>query len=188
MPCEAVRGMPAAAAKQGRRGFPFGAVVPGRECGGSGAFSGITANPSVGLVADWLVGEGGTVILTGTTQMIGTSRVLERRSGDEGVAREAASRIAAAEGRTLQDAAGEIKGLMLRVLDGEKTRAEPNRQDGILCLHTVTPAFWGGPSCPRGGLAASISGCWAGGNPGSRPSYGLLSRSSLPPSRSASYR
>lgn len=37
------------------------------------------------------------------------------------------------EGDTLQDVAGEIVGLILRVLEGEQTKAEINRQDGILC-------------------------------------------------------
>jgi altronate dehydratase large subunit len=45
------------------------------------------------------------------------------------------------EGSTLEDVAGKIKDLFLRVLDGEQTKAEINQQDGILCLYTVTPSF-----------------------------------------------
>jgi altronate dehydratase large subunit len=45
------------------------------------------------------------------------------------------------EGKTLQDVAGEIEDLIMRVLNGEPTKAEINRQDGIVCLYTVTPAF-----------------------------------------------
>lgn len=97
---EIAREMVAAAAKQERVPYPLSAVVMGLECGGSDAFSGVTANPSVGLVADWLLGEGGTAILTETTEMIGTSHILERRSKDEKVAGEVAARIAAAERRT----------------------------------------------------------------------------------------
>jgi len=44
-------------------------------------------------------------------------------------------------GATLQDVAAEIKDLIVRVINGEKTKAEINQQDGILCLYSVTPAF-----------------------------------------------
>ncbi len=78
----------------------LGEVVLGLECGGSDAFSGITANPCVGLVADWLVEKGGTVVLTETTEMIGTAHILERRAGDPETGREIRCRIEAAERRT----------------------------------------------------------------------------------------
>ena len=42
-----------------RREFGFEHLTLAMECGGSDAFSGLTANPSVGFAADWLVGEGG---------------------------------------------------------------------------------------------------------------------------------
>ena len=263
---EMVRGMLGYEAKQERVAFPLSAVTMGLECGGSDAFSGVTANPSVGLTADWLVEEGGTAILTETTEMIGTGHILARRSKDEKVADQVVDRIAEAErrtheilgplaslviapgnmdggmssirekslgcilkggsstinevveyaeipsqkglvvmdgpgydvesiaglaaagcqlmifttgrgnpigfplvpvikvastsrlfqrmeddmdvnagavleGSTLQEVAEEIKALILRVLNGEKTKAEINRQDGILCLYTATPAF-----------------------------------------------
>jgi altronate dehydratase large subunit len=69
------------------------------ECGGSDAFSGITANPAVGLAADWLVREGGTVILTENTEMIGTSHILERRAHSPEVAAKVAEMIAEADRR-----------------------------------------------------------------------------------------
>jgi altronate dehydratase large subunit len=104
---EIARSMLAGAAGRRRKPFPLSEVVMGLECGGSDAFSGVTANPSVGLAADWLVEEGGTVILTETTEMIGTSHILERRSKNEEVAGEIASRIVAAERRT-QDILGPL--------------------------------------------------------------------------------
>jgi len=52
----------------------------GLECGGSDALSGVTANPVVGVTADWLVKHGGTVVLSETTEMIGTEEVLARRA------------------------------------------------------------------------------------------------------------
>lgn len=261
-----VRGMLAEAQAARREEVPLAEVVLGLECGGSDAFSGVTANPSVGLVADRLVERGGTVILTETTEMIGTAHILERRSADRRTAEEVKSRIEAAEkrtreilgpfaslaiapgnmdggmssiqekslgcilkggstpirevidyghppstrglvimdgpgydvesmtglaaagcqviifttgrgnpigfpvvpvikvasnsrmfhnmeddmdvnagavleGKSLEEAADEIEDLLLRVLEGKLTKAERNRQEGILCLYTTTPAF-----------------------------------------------
>ena len=34
-----------------------------------------------------------------------------------------------------------LEELLLRVLDGEQTASEVNRQDGIVCLYTTHPAF-----------------------------------------------
>jgi altronate dehydratase large subunit len=78
---------------------PFGPdrIVMGLECGGSDAFSGVTANPSVGVAADWLVDQGGTVILTEDTEMIGTSHILERRACSPEVAGKIAHMISDAE-------------------------------------------------------------------------------------------
>ena len=55
---------------------PLGALVVGLECGGSDPFSGITANPVVGLASDALVDAGATVILSETTEMIGAEDAL----------------------------------------------------------------------------------------------------------------
>lgn len=61
---------------------PFDRLVLGLECGGSDSFSGITANPAIGVAADWLVDRGGTVILTEVTEMIGTGKILAARAAD----------------------------------------------------------------------------------------------------------
>jgi len=55
-------------------------LVVGLECGGSDAFSGITANPAVGAAADLFVKAGATTILAETTEMIGTAHILKRRA------------------------------------------------------------------------------------------------------------
>jgi altronate dehydratase large subunit len=60
----------------------------GLECGGSDALSGVTANPLVGGVADWLVGQGGTAILSETTEMIGAEHILARRAATPEIARQ----------------------------------------------------------------------------------------------------
>lgn len=87
-------------------------LVLGLECGGSDAFSGITANPAVGVVSDWVVSEGGTVILTENTEMIGTSHILERRSVNPEVAGQVRSVISAAE-RRAQDILGPLASMVI---------------------------------------------------------------------------
>lgn len=67
---------------QAREACPLSALTIGMECGGSDALSGLTANRLVGAAADWLVGEGGTVILSETTEMIGTEKILAKRAAD----------------------------------------------------------------------------------------------------------
>jgi len=59
---------------------PWSELTIGLECGGSDALSGVTANPLVGKAADWLVEEGGRVVLSETTEMIGTEEVLRKRA------------------------------------------------------------------------------------------------------------
>jgi len=55
------------------------------ECGGSDAASGITANPVAGYVADKVVSEGGTVIFSETTEIIGAEHILAKRAVAEEV-------------------------------------------------------------------------------------------------------
>jgi len=67
-----------------RREVGFEHLTLAMECGGSDAFSGLTANPTVGVVADWLVRQGGTVILSEVTEFLGTEPIVAERcaSGD----------------------------------------------------------------------------------------------------------
>ncbi|HVN94846.1 MAG TPA: altronate dehydratase family protein [Syntrophorhabdaceae bacterium] len=59
-------------------------LVVGLKCGGSDAFSGITANPLVGEFSDMLIRRGGTGILTEVPEMFGA----EKRLMDRCVSRE----------------------------------------------------------------------------------------------------
>lgn len=63
-----------------REEVPLSKLILGTECGGSDALSGITANPTIGYVSDWIVAQGGTSILTETTELIGTEDILEKRA------------------------------------------------------------------------------------------------------------
>jgi altronate dehydratase len=56
------------------------------ECGGSDAYSGITANPALGAAADLLVRNGGTAILSETTEIYGAEHLLTRRAASPEVA------------------------------------------------------------------------------------------------------
>jgi altronate dehydratase large subunit len=94
---EIVKAMLANAEKLERASFPLDRIVMGLECGGSDAFSGITANPAVGLASDWLVDRGGTVVLTEDTEMIGTSHILERRATNPEVGGKIVRMVADAE-------------------------------------------------------------------------------------------
>lgn len=51
----------------------------GLKCGGSDGFSGITANPLLGLFSDFLVAQGGTTVLTEVPEMFGAETILMNR-------------------------------------------------------------------------------------------------------------
>ena len=72
--------------KQSRRPQPLDELILGLQCGGSDGLSGVTANPTVGWASDWVVARGGTVILAETTEMIGTSEMLQARAAEPAVA------------------------------------------------------------------------------------------------------
>ena len=71
-----------------RETVPASALVLGNKCGGSDGFSGITANPLVGRVADRLTAAGGTVLLTEVPEMFGAERMLMNRAASEPVYRD----------------------------------------------------------------------------------------------------
>ncbi len=55
----------------------------GLKCGGSDGFSGITANPLVGLFSDYVVSVGGTSVLSEVPEMFGAEQMLMHRAKDE---------------------------------------------------------------------------------------------------------
>lgn len=58
-------------------------LVIGLKCGGSDGFSGITANPLVGLFSDKLIAQGGSTILTEVPEMFGAETLLMNRCKDK---------------------------------------------------------------------------------------------------------
>lgn len=67
------------AKKDQRQACPIHELRVGLKCGGSDGFSGITANPLVGAFSDYLVGQGGTSILTEVPEMFGAETILMNR-------------------------------------------------------------------------------------------------------------
>ena len=63
-----------------RTDVPASELVLGLECGGSDAYSGISANPALGVAADLLVRQGGTAILGETPEIYGAEHLLTRRA------------------------------------------------------------------------------------------------------------
>lgn len=63
-----------------RRSVPVSHLIVGLECGGSDAYSGITANPALGAAVDMLVRHGGTAILSETPEVYGAEHLLARRA------------------------------------------------------------------------------------------------------------
>ncbi len=65
-----------------RQALPLSKLKIGLKCGGSDGFSGITANPLVGLFSDWLIAQGGSAILTEVPEMFGAETILMNRCVD----------------------------------------------------------------------------------------------------------
>lgn len=76
---EAVRELAEYLAPIKRQPIPASELVLGMKCGGSDGFSGITANPLVGRIADRLTSWGGTVVLTEVPEMFGAETPLFNR-------------------------------------------------------------------------------------------------------------
>ena len=60
--------------------FPLSELIVGTECGGSDPTSGLAANVLIGRLSDLMVQEGGTAILSETTEFIGAEHILARRA------------------------------------------------------------------------------------------------------------
>ncbi|MCF8503296.1 MAG: altronate dehydratase family protein [Caulobacter sp.] len=69
---------------------PLSDLVIGLKCGGSDGFSGLTANPLVGHVADTLAAAGGTPVLTEIPEIFGAEHLLLERAVSRAVFDDAA--------------------------------------------------------------------------------------------------
>ena len=65
---------------------PASKIILGLNCGGSDSFSGITANPALGVCSDTLAALGGTAVLAETPEIFGAEHLLVRRARNREVA------------------------------------------------------------------------------------------------------
>lgn len=72
---------------------PISELMLALECGGSDSWSGVTANPLVGLVADELVRQGGTVVLSETPEIYGAEHLLTRRAASPEVGQKLVDKV-----------------------------------------------------------------------------------------------
>lgn len=73
------------AAKDVRQPGSWEDIVIGLECGGSDAFSGMTANPLIGRASDYIISQGGTTVLTEVPEMFGAEHILMEQCADRDV-------------------------------------------------------------------------------------------------------
>jgi altronate hydrolase len=68
-----------------REPVPASELVVALQCGGSDAWSGVTANPGLGRAGDEIVRQGGTIVLGETTEVYGGEHLLTRRAASQKV-------------------------------------------------------------------------------------------------------
>jgi altronate hydrolase len=86
-----------------RRPAPLSALTLGLNCGGSDAWSGVSANPVLGVAVDLLIEAGGTAVLGETPEIHGAERLLTRRAATPEVAEALLERVRWWEGYTTAD-------------------------------------------------------------------------------------
>ena len=76
-----------------RKLCPASDLGVGLQCGGSDAWSGITANPALGHACDLLVSKGGTGVLSETPEIYGAEHLLIRRAANHKISKKLIERI-----------------------------------------------------------------------------------------------
>ncbi len=66
-----------------REDIPLSELKVGLKCGGSDGFSGITANPLLGMFSDYLISQGGSTVLTEVPEMFGAEHILMARADNK---------------------------------------------------------------------------------------------------------
>jgi altronate hydrolase len=84
---DAVEGMLPEVNRSIRKALPMSELVLGVKCGGSDAFSGLSANPALGKTADLLIESGGTVLITEVPEFVGAEHLLAARAKNCSTAR-----------------------------------------------------------------------------------------------------
>ncbi|MCT6857171.1 MAG: altronate dehydratase family protein [Bombilactobacillus mellis] len=80
---EMLKEINAAAANDVRTVQPLSELKIGLKCGGSDGLSGVTANPLLGRLSDFVTAQGGATVLTEVPEMFGAETILMSRAKDE---------------------------------------------------------------------------------------------------------
>ena len=88
-----IKAMLPVAARAKRETRPASEIVLALQCGGSDGYSGITANPALGVAVDLLVKHGGTGVLAETPEIYGAEHLLTRRAVNATVGEKLVERI-----------------------------------------------------------------------------------------------
>ena len=76
-----------------REDAPASELMVALQCGGSDAWSGITANPALGHACDLLVAQGGTGVLAETPEIYGAEHLLTARAATPGIGARLVERV-----------------------------------------------------------------------------------------------
>ncbi|MFC0400389.1 UxaA family hydrolase [Paraburkholderia rhizosphaerae] len=148
-----------AANRATRAPVPASHLKLGLQCGGSDGYSGITANPVLGVAVDLLVRSGGTAILSETPEVYGAEHLLTARAVSAEVAQRLMDKLHWWEGYTEQNGgemnnnpspgnkAGGITTILEKSLGAVSKAgssalkavydyAEPVREDGLVFMDT----------------------------------------------------
>lgn len=146
---ESVKEMLPVADRASRTEVSISELVLGVKCGGSDAFSGISANPALGHAADLVVRSGGTVVITEVPEFRGAEHLFAARAKNAGVAREVLRMVdwykehAARFGAMLDDnpSPGNVRGGLLNITIkslGAMAKAGTTRVEGT-CQYAESP-------------------------------------------------
>jgi altronate dehydratase len=103
---------------------PLSALTLAVQCGGSDGWSGVTANPLVGKVADRIVAYGGTVVLAETPEIYGAEQLLLKRTVSQRVGEKLIEKIRAWEQRA------ELEGFSL-----DNNPSPGNKKGGLTTIY-----------------------------------------------------
>jgi len=131
--------------KRKREVCPASDLVVGLQCGGSDAFSGVTANPAVGYAADLLVRAGATVMFSEVTEVRDGIHLLTPRAINEQVGEKLKKEMAwydhylelGGVGRDANTTPGNKKGGLVNIV--EKSLGSIAKSGSSVISHVLSP-------------------------------------------------
>ncbi len=80
-----------------RKPFPASMLRIGVECGGSDTTSGLSCNPAIGRMSDRLVSDGGTIVISETSEFFGAEHLFAERAANPEVRQKFLDRVTGLE-------------------------------------------------------------------------------------------